>query len=818
MTNRKKGTITIELKSDICLGSGYSYAGIVDSDVCYDDCGIPYIPAKRIKGCIRETIETLLYQKYEGKSEDLCGKRGDQIPGDMILGNAYIQDYDKIHQFIVNRKKDKTVKQLYESQGILDRFSHVIGQTGMRDGVAEANTLRYTRVVNQNSPFSGEDVLVFQAEVSCSAENTKLLKDAVRGTKHIGLKRNRGLGRVKCDVDFGKELPPKDDQPDSNPKPTKGMIKEKSANGKTVLSYSLQNNAPMMLSSKNEMVSETFISGRSVLGALAGRYLSIENHSAEDEAFKDLFLRGKVIFTNLYITDGDYQYHPVPDYINKLKKSDCIVNILKKDTDEQDENYSVQKGNQPKKIKNEYMCFDKGFIRFNKVEREVVYHHSHRQKSDDGRMGLLYSMNVIKAGQIFSGQIILPDSYAEEIKGLLGMGDFFFGKSKSSEYGRCGLVEHKPKVQDNSLLREDYKAGDIVAVTFLSDTALVTKCDTGYRYVTDYCGIVKVVRKELGIPRSRCKLRQRKLKIVKAVRKELGILVKAVRKELGIQGENAEYCLQPSIRSTVISGYMSVCNLQRETIPAIASGSYVILDIPEDTTISKLMIGEFTSEGFGQIQIEKVSEMKYRIATQKQESGEVEITDQKDNDNDREDQQEMGEVPEKMIDLMAPVLLEEWLNIEINKMLTNSELKSIDASNSSVGRFVLMLRESMEENSDDPEKIMEEFSNRIKSIKRDAVRKQGEKLIKIVKNLFPELDKKDGEEQAENRCTLDEEQGEEQGEEQDEKRCALDELKWLLEKRNPGQADQELSKKKKKLWPDYLMAILVNRKYEGREE
>ena len=50
----KKAKIKITLKSDLCAGSGYSYAGIIDSDICYSKNGIPYIPARRIKGCLRE--------------------------------------------------------------------------------------------------------------------------------------------------------------------------------------------------------------------------------------------------------------------------------------------------------------------------------------------------------------------------------------------------------------------------------------------------------------------------------------------------------------------------------------------------------------------------------------------------------------------------------------------------------------------------------------------------------------------------------------------------------------------------------------------
>ena len=46
--------LIIELLSDMCTTSGDGHNSTVDMDVVYDIHGIPYIPAKRIKGCIRE--------------------------------------------------------------------------------------------------------------------------------------------------------------------------------------------------------------------------------------------------------------------------------------------------------------------------------------------------------------------------------------------------------------------------------------------------------------------------------------------------------------------------------------------------------------------------------------------------------------------------------------------------------------------------------------------------------------------------------------------------------------------------------------------
>ena len=83
--------LVITLKSDLCLGSGYSYAGIIDSDICYDAYGIPYIAAKRIKGCLREAAELIGFSEEE--RNQIFGKGGEDGINGICIGNGYIEDY-----------------------------------------------------------------------------------------------------------------------------------------------------------------------------------------------------------------------------------------------------------------------------------------------------------------------------------------------------------------------------------------------------------------------------------------------------------------------------------------------------------------------------------------------------------------------------------------------------------------------------------------------------------------------------------------------------------------------------------------------------
>lgn len=50
-----QNSLKITLKSDLCAGSGFSYAGLIDSDISYDKYGVPFISGRRLKGCMKES-------------------------------------------------------------------------------------------------------------------------------------------------------------------------------------------------------------------------------------------------------------------------------------------------------------------------------------------------------------------------------------------------------------------------------------------------------------------------------------------------------------------------------------------------------------------------------------------------------------------------------------------------------------------------------------------------------------------------------------------------------------------------------------------
>ena len=156
--DRTKQHLVITLKSDLCAGSGYSYAGIVDSDVCYDIYGIPYIPAKRLKGCLREAAG--LIGLTESEIEQIFGKAGREKAQGVFLGNAYIEGYEELYREL--KEAGPLVRQYMTSQNVLDQFTMIKAQTKiLENGVAKDNSLRYTRTINHYSPLDREKEFLF---------------------------------------------------------------------------------------------------------------------------------------------------------------------------------------------------------------------------------------------------------------------------------------------------------------------------------------------------------------------------------------------------------------------------------------------------------------------------------------------------------------------------------------------------------------------------------------------------------------------------------------------------------------------------------
>lgn len=576
----KSKELKITLKSDLCVGSGYSYAGIADSDICYDDCGLPYIPAKRLKGCLREAAE--LIGLPADTIEKLFGIGGTSGTG-FILSNAYISNYENIYREL--KCMDSAWKVYVSPQNVLEQFTVIKAQTKIMDnGIAKDNSLRFTRAVKHYSPIDKNQEMIFVADVEVDEADEKNLEMVAKALRNIGMNRNRGLGSVVCALtDSSKEYMKVLD------------LSEISDDEDTyVLQYTVRNTSPLVLNVDNNYTTEKYISGQNVLGFFASAYLKVGN-SAENETFAELFLKNQVIFSGLYPYDGDI-YYPAPSYINRLKKTKEFVNVSKEiPMTEQDCEqrgisgvYARGNGNQSKKLKGKFVCIKEDGVLLKEVKSDIVYHHTKKSKRQDSQDGeLLYSFETVRGQQLFAGTITGKGKYIKQLCALLESGKMQFGKSKSAQYGTC-VLEGVSTVRAMDSVAKKYEKGSRLLITLQSDGVFAGK--TGYIV---RCDEVRAILKEtLGIKEpEECKI-------------------------------DALYA-EVEVRELI--GFYGKWNLKRQAIPVVRAGSTFEFVLAEDLLISEkdLYAGERIGEGYGKLVIRENDGDDCRIWKAKAENAEV---------------------------------------------------------------------------------------------------------------------------------------------------------------------------------------------------
>ena len=464
-------SISIELKSDLCVATGTGYSSFVDTDVSYDAFGLPYIPARRLKGCLREAGEYIGVDKVT--LDRLFGTRGQDKPGTLMISNGHLVEADALRQYL---DQQKAQGHPILPQTVLNLFTHIRASTSVDPdtGVAKDETLRYTRVVNQKHPGGGKQnlIFVFECEDDGNPDTQKELKSICKALRNIGANRTRGLGAVKCTYDSGvqNDTGANQDAPDTGD----GTNKQ--------LSLHLKLLDPLLITALSGDDCCNYVSGAAVLGAMASLYL--KQFRQPDALFEKLFLCGKVTYSNLYISDAEgTECIPAPYFIRKLKSSDSHVDgqtltfyddksrlIKGRMPEGTDESVlkQIERLAQPKPMRGKMLsrpAFDNQTITECKVKTERAYHHSvhntdrsmiWRQtdpQDDDPKNSLandasMYVHTCIEAGQYLFGTIEGPENLLQILAKLLEKWPLRLGMSRSAQYSRCVLAKEKPTISD----------------------------------------------------------------------------------------------------------------------------------------------------------------------------------------------------------------------------------------------------------------------------------------------------------------------------------------------------------------------------------
>ncbi len=545
-SSEKVYKLTISLKSDLCPGSGDGFSSGIDSDICFDAEGMPVLPGRRIKGCLRGAALEV-YPDSDDLITLVFGASGSGTGGLVSVSTACMENAESYGG----------------QQATLDHYTYTRAQTSIdpRSGAAQENTLRFIRVIRQYR--EGGSVVRFVAPITVNLmgidegrqqEVENLLTDAALALRNIGLGRNRGFGAVRCKLD-------------PLPLPEKvGMqylrIREV-AGERVALSYRVHLEAPIMLSQQSGTRSTTYIPGSSVFGFLA-RKLRVYG------GFDELFFGSNLYCSPLYLIDseGD-RCLPASPFVVKVKGGSHDGQFMNARDYERLANREPEAWGTPKPLRD-------GFIspttwQSVKVDTQTLYHHSTVGE------GTLYTQTCINEGQDFAGYIECSRAHAAAIAAALTSGKLSFGRSKSAQYATCSLVEN-PKDYASSDGTTRVAKGSTYALLLESDTLVVGE---QANHATDHDTLEDALRNALT---SACG--------------------DAQPFALCDAADGSDHPIT-NIRTTLITGYNAKWNQKRPHTRAYAAGSCVVFKA--QTNCAKVpiafRIGERQSEGFGQVRL-----------------------------------------------------------------------------------------------------------------------------------------------------------------------------------------------------------------------
>lgn len=423
--------LEITLMSDLCAGAGKHYSSIIDLDTSLDEYGLPYIPAKRLKGCLKEAAKMIFNQD---KIDKIFGVAGNDKSAPLSISDAKLENYDIYVSDIINNNID--------DNDVTDLFCSVRNATEIdeKTRTAKDKSLRFVRVVNQYSPIDNEN-LKFVSDISVDKELEEDLTKIARALRNIGYHRNRGLGAVKCKmITESKIVADFDDFAFDD-----DCI--------YVLDYTIRNDGDIMLPNNSADCTMDYIPGTSVLGAFAGLFCKYKYNL---DMFNDFFYSDDVKFSNLYITDNDKgKCYPAIRFMAKRKDISGIFNMI--NGDEKAPFKSLKKG---------YLNKNNSYI---EPVRKRVYHNAVNSRDSS-----LYMQYCLCAGQYFSGTITAKGSKMKVLYELLTKDQLRFGKSKTAQYSNCSVIASSVKIKklsDNEtvLLKKD----TIAAYVLRSDVVIV---------------------------------------------------------------------------------------------------------------------------------------------------------------------------------------------------------------------------------------------------------------------------------------------------------------------------------------------------------
>ncbi|MEZ4829282.1 MAG: RAMP superfamily CRISPR-associated protein [Bacteroidia bacterium] len=262
-------TLTLTTESYLLTGSGEGGV-LIDADVVFHPTGFPMIPARRIKGMIKESMEEVMEMTDKSGDDiqsvvkDFFGDPGQPTyQGKLLFHNLILPGWPQITKEL----SDNLRYPGFQPDFIKSHFTAEIQQTaigregkeGEIEGVSKKRSLRNYRVIKPGIAFEG----MLETTSQLSKDEEHLLRRAILNLRHAGTRRNRGFGKVKCGLQAASA-----DSPD-----TQTITAYPS--GKLLVTVSTQSPVVLaeQLGDQNTVFTRKHISGNQIRGLLANAYI-----------------------------------------------------------------------------------------------------------------------------------------------------------------------------------------------------------------------------------------------------------------------------------------------------------------------------------------------------------------------------------------------------------------------------------------------------------------------------------------------------------------------------------------------------------------
>lgn len=393
----------------------------LDSIVNKDDVGLPYISGTAIKGILLESMEEVL--AMAGKNVDeiteitdkFFGKPGSKtLEGKLTIKTARLPNYELAYQYLKNSDIDAL-----DRTNVASYFTSVVAQTRLDDnGIADKGSLRTMEVVDYKKAPKFEFELTTIANLDQS--DSELLQQTIDNVWHLGLNRNRGLGRVKLSIEG-----PSDTTIESE------SIQPDNLNKLQFIELVISTKDPLVLSTQrgdqNTIHTEDVIGGSKIFGSLA--YHLFQSDEPDKEAlFEEIFLSEKVQFSDALYEGGivfplNLQRRKYPD---KNSPDTDVIN-------------QFEAGSSKIASSTIHGFFKDGQL--HETKKSFVFHNSRRnrtagssQKND--RYGSIFYYECIEAHQEFRAKITGPQEILQKLLSIFPRQfELSFGASRSVQYG-----------------------------------------------------------------------------------------------------------------------------------------------------------------------------------------------------------------------------------------------------------------------------------------------------------------------------------------------------------------------------------------------